>query len=175
MPPIIKPGKQSGKTESDGIFLLLGSNLGNPAANLSHALGEIESKLGTISATSSRYRTAPWGNTDQPYFLNQVIQISTSFDPHELLDGVNAIEVQMGRVRNVKWDARIIDIDILFYGGQIIHNARLDIPHPGIPFRRFTLEPLAEMIPNFVHPELQKTVSALLAECPDHSEVERLN
>lgn len=80
----------------------------------------------------------------------------------------------MGRVRHVKWDARIIDIDILFYDDRVIHNARLNIPHPGIPLRRFTLEPLAELIPDFVHPELQKTIHTLLIECPDHSEVERL-
>jgi 2-amino-4-hydroxy-6-hydroxymethyldihydropteridine diphosphokinase len=174
VPPIIKPGRQSRKTESDGIFLLLGSNLGDTIANLTQALGEIESKLGVVSARSSCYRTAPWGNTDQPYFLNQVIQISTPLEANELLDGINAIEASMGRVRNVKWDARIIDIDILFYGGEVIHNARLQVPHPGIPYRRFTLEPLAELIPDFVHPELHKTVRKLLEECTDHSEVERL-
>ncbi|MFO7257385.1 MAG: 2-amino-4-hydroxy-6-hydroxymethyldihydropteridine diphosphokinase [Bacteroidota bacterium] len=174
MPTIIKPGRQSGKTQSDNIFLLLGSNLGDTAANLTQALGEIASKLGTITNRSSRYRTAPWGITDQPYFLNQVVQISSFLEAHELLDGINAIEASMGRVRHVKWDARIIDIDILFYDDRVIHNARLNIPHPGIPLRRFTLEPLAELIPDFVHPELQKTIHTLLIECPDHSEVERL-
>lgn len=164
MPAIIKPG----------IFLLLGSNLGDTSANLARALGEFALKLGTIDATSSRYRTAPWGNTHQPDFLNQAIQISTSLDAHELLDGINAIESAMGRIRRVKWGARIIDIDILFYGDQVIHNARLDIPHPGIPFRRFALEPLAELSPQFMHPELHKTLSTLLTECPDHSKVERL-
>jgi 2-amino-4-hydroxy-6-hydroxymethyldihydropteridine diphosphokinase len=174
VPPIVKPGRQSGQTRSDAIFLLLGSNLGDAAANLAHALGEIASKLGAIGATSSRYRTAPWGNTDQPYFINQAIQISTSLNAFELLDGINGIERSMGRIRRVKWDARIIDIDILFYADQIIHNARLDIPHPGIPFRRFALEPLVELSPLFMHPELHKSVSTLLAECPDHSVVERL-
>lgn len=174
MPPIVKPGRQSGQPRSSGVFLLLGSNLGDTAANLAHALGQIASELGVIVAASSRYRTAPWGNTHQPSFLNQVVQISTPLPPHELLDGINAIESSMGRVRRVKWDARIIDIDILFYENQIIHNAHLDIPHPGIPFRRFTLEPLAELSPQLMHPELNKTVSVLLEECQDSSGVERL-
>ncbi|HEX7014251.1 MAG TPA: 2-amino-4-hydroxy-6-hydroxymethyldihydropteridine diphosphokinase [Cyclobacteriaceae bacterium] len=159
---------------SNRIFLLLGSNLGDTAANLSLAQEEIASRVGVIDAASSRYRTAPWGKPDQPFFLNQVVQINTELNAQELLDGINAIESSMGRVRRVKWEARIIDIDILFYGDEIIHNGRLDIPHPGIPFRRFTLEPLAELSPQFIHPELKKSVSTLLMECPDHSEVERL-
>jgi len=175
VPPIIKPGRQSGPTRSDEIFLLLGSNLGETAANLDHALVQIAAKLGVVNATSSRYRTAPWGNTHQPDFLNQVIQISTTLSPDELLDGINAVESSMGRVRREKWEARIIDIDILFYADQIIHNARLHIPHPGIPYRRFALEPLAELSPEFIHPELHKTVSTLLKECLDPSRVERLS
>lgn len=160
---------------SNGIYLLLGSNIGDPAANLAAAVGEIASKIGTVEAASSRYRTAPWGNTRQPHFLNQVVQISTNLDADELLDSIHAIEASMGRVRREKWEARVIDIDILFYGRAIIHDERLHIPHPGIPFRRFTLEPLTELNPRLVHPELQKTVRKLLKECNDGSEVERLS
>lgn len=156
------------------IFLLLGSNLGDPADNLDKARLKISAGVGTIVKASSVYRSEPWGLTDQPFFLNQVVIAGTTADPFTILDTIAAIELALGRVRLVKWGARTIDIDILFYGDAIVHNDRLDIPHRGIPFRRFALEPLCEVAPDFIHPELQKSVAALLAECDDRSLVERL-
>lgn len=156
------------------IFLLLGSNIGDPAGNLNTARHEIDARIGTIVTASSVYKSEPWGITDQPVFLNQVVIAQTTADPFTLLETIAAIELALGRVRLVKWGARTIDIDILFYADEIIHNHRLDIPHPGIPFRRFTLEPLCEVAPYFIHPELRKTIDVLLAECIDSSLVERL-
>lgn len=157
-----------------GIFLLLGSNIGDPAGNLETARREIDARIGSIIKSSSVYRTDPWGITNQPAFLNQVLVAGTEADPSIVLETITAIEHAMGRVRLKKWAARIIDIDILFYGDEIIHREDLDIPHKGIPFRRFTLEPLFEIAPDFVHPELKKTIAELLAECEDKSLVERI-
>ncbi|HLT71339.1 MAG TPA: 2-amino-4-hydroxy-6-hydroxymethyldihydropteridine diphosphokinase [Cyclobacteriaceae bacterium] len=158
----------------NGIFLLLGSNIGDTAGNLSTACREIDTRIGNIVKSSSVYKTEPWGITNQPVFLNQVVMAETGMNALMVLERITAIERAMGRVRNKKWGARIIDIDILFYGEKIIHRENLDIPHKGIPFRRFTLEPLFEIAPGFTHPELQKTIAELLAECEDMSLVERL-
>lgn len=157
-----------------GIFLLLGSNIGDPAGNLRTARREINARIGSIVRSSSVYKTEPWGITNQPVFLNQVVTAETAVDPFVLLECISAIELAMGRIRHRKWGARIIDIDILFYDDEIIHNEKLDIPHQGIPFRRFTLEPLFEIAPDFIHPELQKTTAQLLADCNDRSLVERV-
>ena len=158
-----------------GIFLLLGSNLGDPASNLETARQEIAARIGSIVRLSSVYKTDPWGNINQAVFLNQVISAETELDPQTVLESIEAIEHSMGRVRLTKWGARIIDIDILFYGDEIIHREDLDIPHVGIPFRRFTLQPLFEIAPDFQHPELNKSIAELLAECKDNSRVERVS
>ncbi|HEY4656511.1 MAG TPA: 2-amino-4-hydroxy-6-hydroxymethyldihydropteridine diphosphokinase [Cyclobacteriaceae bacterium] len=156
------------------IFLLLGSNIGEPAANLNFAHREIGVRIGRIEKASSVYQTAPWGITNQPDFLNQVVMTDTAKDPYRVLDCITGIERTMGRERTQKWGARIIDIDILLYDQLIVHDAVLDIPHPGIPFRRFTLVPLAEIAPDVVHPELQKSIAALLSECEDPSDVKKI-
>ena len=98
-------------------------------------------------ACSSVYETAPWGITDQPAFLNQVLRLSTTLSPGALLRIILQIEEQMGRVRVRKWGQRLIDIDILFYGNSVIAEEDLVIPHPGIAERRFVLEPLVEIAP----------------------------
>lgn len=153
---------------------MLGSNIGDPAGNLRTACHEIDARIGCIVKASSVYKTEPWGITNQPVFLNQVIIAETEMNPAALLECITAIELAMGRVRHKKWGTRIIDIDILFYGDEIIHQENLDIPHIGIPFRRFTLEPLVEIAPDLMHPELQKTIAGLLTECEDRSLVERV-
>lgn len=158
----------------NGIFLLLGSNLGDPADNLKRAGDEIRSRIGEITTSSSIYKTEPWGITDQPVFLNQVVDVKTTLLPASLLDTISAIERSFGRIRKRKWGERIIDIDILFYKDEIIHSERLDIPHRGIPFRRFTLEPLCEIAADFIHPEMKKSVAELLVACDDISAVEKV-
>lgn len=152
-------------------ILLLGSNLGNLLQNLNDAKQRISESIGLVSKESSIYQTAPWGVTNQPDFLNQVVIVKTSLDPPALLSATMLIEQNMGRRRKDKWEARVIDLDILFYQDEVMNEKSLIIPHPGIPHRRFTLEPLAEIVPNLVHPVLKKTIAELLAECGDLSSV----
>jgi 2-amino-4-hydroxy-6-hydroxymethyldihydropteridine diphosphokinase len=159
---------------NENIFLLLGSNVGNSGKHLAAAVQQLEVNSIDVTKQSSIYRTKAWGKTDQPDFLNQVIQIKTFDSPEKLLEVVLSIEEKMGRVRNEKWGPRIIDIDILFYNQRIVILPQLIIPHPEIPARRFTLEPLAELSPEFLHPTLNKTIQQLLAICPDTSSVERV-
>ena len=151
----------------EGIFLLLGTNLGNRKENLENAFQSIAQHIGPVEVISSLYETEAWGETEQPMFLNQVLKVKTDLSPEELLHHTQTIEQQMGRVRLRKWGERIIDIDILYYHDQIIHTQNLKIPHPGIPHRRFTLVPLCEIVPEAVHPELHKTQQELLNECTD--------
>ena len=157
---------------TDDVFLLLGTNLGNKAANLESARQHISDYAGKISKLSKIYETAAWGKTDQPSFFNQVIKIQTALAPLDLLGEIHKIERSMGRIRFEKWGERIIDIDILFYGNQTFEHTELQIPHPELQNRRFTLEPLVEIAPDFNHPIFDKTIKILLAECPDKLKVE---
>lgn len=149
------------------VYLLLGSNLGHRKKNLSEALHQIGLRAGAIQKVSSIYETQAWGKTDQPTFLNQVVQISCPLTPHELLTKLLAIEDELGRQRNEVWGPRQMDLDILFFGEDAVHEPDLVIPHPGIANRRFTLVPLAEIAPDFIHPLLKKSCRQLLAECTD--------
>lgn len=154
----------------NGVYLLLGSNLGNREENLLGARNSIEN-IGSIITASSIYQTQAWGNTGQPDFLNQVLQITFEESPQKLLMKTLSIENAMGRIRTEKWSPRIIDIDILFFGQTILNEKKLIIPHPGISIRRFTLLPLAEIAPEFIHPLLNKNGTRLLSECTDESSV----
>ncbi|WP_025765039.1 2-amino-4-hydroxy-6-hydroxymethyldihydropteridine diphosphokinase [Dyadobacter tibetensis] len=153
------------------LYLLLGSNLGDRQAVLSQASEEIVRAVGTIQKSSSLYETAPWGVTNQPAFLNQVLEVRTTLSPDAVLHSVLEIEQALGRVRFERWGARVIDIDILFFNDLVCHEARLTIPHPRLHERRFTLVPLAEIAPVLVHPLLGKTIQILLDETSDITEV----
>lgn len=156
------------------VYFLLGGNIGEVSTTLELAKNKISELIGTIKTSSSIYQTAAWGVPDQPDFLNQVIICSTSLSPSETLKRAMIIELSLGRQRHEKWNARTIDIDILFFGDQVIELDNLQIPHPEIPNRRFTLEPLAEIVPRYVHPVLQKTMSELLSETSDDLTVVKL-
>lgn len=153
------------------LIVLLGANLGERAQTLHRAANLLAERIGPITAQSRLYETAAWGITNQPAFLNQVLVVETTLEPDAVLDQTQAIEHELGRVRKVKWGARVIDIDILYYDQQIIQTERLTMPHPYLHQRRFTLVPLAEVAPEFVHPVLGRTTVELLAECDDSSEV----
>jgi 2-amino-4-hydroxy-6-hydroxymethyldihydropteridine diphosphokinase len=152
-------------------YLILGSNLGNKEQYIKEAISQIEKNCGKVLKTSSLYETAPWGKAEQPSFINQVLMLSTLLVPQKLLKELLAIEENLGRVRNEKFAARTIDIDILFYGRLIIKEQNLEIPHPQIPNRKFVLAPLAEIVPNKIHPILNKSVKKLLDACTDKLEV----
>ena len=153
------------------VYLLLGSNVGDRAANLKRACGLIQDELSPHITQSSLYETAAWGKTDQASFLNQAIMIQTDIKPLVLLALLKNIEKQVGRIDTEKWGPRVIDIDILFYGSEIVQEPELQVPHPYLPVRRFALLPMAEIARDLMHPMLKKTIKELLELCPDTSEV----
>jgi 2-amino-4-hydroxy-6-hydroxymethyldihydropteridine diphosphokinase len=157
------------------VFLLLGSNLGDRTQVLAAAREAIARQAGPVVSQSAVYETEPWGITDQPAFLNQVVEISTSFPPEDLLRIILNIEHDLGRVRYERWGARVIDIDILYFDDIVVDSARLTLPHPRIQDRRFVLAPLTEIAPDLLHPVLLKTSSKLLEECTDTSVVSKIS
>jgi 2-amino-4-hydroxy-6-hydroxymethyldihydropteridine diphosphokinase len=155
------------------VYLLLGSNLGDRLFLLKQAAGYIETQAGTIVQYSSIYETKSWGKTDEPDYLNQVLLINTMLQPHELLAKLLEIELLLGRKREEKWGSRTMDIDILFYDDMIINEPGLTVPHPQLHNRRFTLEPLVELAPNFIHPVLQKALKKLKDDLQDELQVKK--
>ncbi len=142
-------------------YLGLGSNIGDRRANLAEALQH----LGQLPAieivkTSSIYETAPVGPRDQPDFFNQVVQAEVTCSPRQLLELLQKIEQDMGRVRRRRWGERIIDIDILLYGDETMDEPDFQIPHPQMLARQFVLVPLAEIAPDLVLPDGRRAADA---------------
>lgn len=154
------------------IYLSLGSNLNDRYANLRRALDELQRYV-RITAVSPVFATQPWGDTDQPPFLNICAAAQTDLAPHELLSRLKTIESDMGREPSRRWGPRLIDIDILFYDKLILKEERLTIPHPRIAERAFVLAPLAVLIPDFRHPETNQSIQEMV-EKVDLSGVERM-
>lgn len=154
-------------------YLLTGANLGDRERNLAEAREQISKNCGKIIKSSSLYETAAWGNTDQPAFLNQALQIETSYNARKLMRRILKVENMMGRVRKEKYGPRIIDIDILLFNDETHEYPLLRLPHPELPNRRFALVPLVELIPGHIHPVLQRTISELLLDCRDNLPVKK--
>ena len=151
------------------IYLGLGSNMGDRRYNLESALGALAREI-SIKVVSSIYDTKPVGNTLQPRFLNLVCAAATSLMPPDLLSFVKQIEKNMGREPGPVNSPRPIDIDILFYGNQVIEMPGLIIPHPRLAERAFVLLPMAEIVPDFVHPVIGKTIRQILLELKVNAE-----
>lgn len=157
---------------SNAAVLLLGTNLGKREDFLASCRLLIIERCGTISKTSSVYETAAWGFDGAP-FLNQVIIIETIYEPAALLERLQAIEQNLGRRRSYMkgYISRTIDIDILYFNQLIVQSDNLEIPHPRLHLRRFTLVPLCEILPTYIHPVWNKTHLELLELVQDQSKV----
>lgn len=157
------------------VFLGLGVNLGDRLKSIDLTLKAIENDLGPIKKRSSLYQTKAWGKTDQPDFLNMVVEVSTTQSAIEVLKTIQKIETDLGRIRIEKWGARVMDIDILFFNNDILNSNLLTIPHPLLDKRRFVLTPFAEIAEKTLHPILNKTIGQLLTACTDELDVLKLN
>jgi 2-amino-4-hydroxy-6-hydroxymethyldihydropteridine diphosphokinase len=155
------------------VYLGLGSNLSDPRRQLQQAISALEGIPKTrVLAVSSLYRSRPMGPQDQPEYINAVAGLETDLEPEALLDALQAIEHDQGRVRGRHWGARTLDLDILLYGDEVISTERLSVPHPGLHQREFVLYPLYELAPDLVIPE-RGPVSSLYRRC-DPKGIERL-
>jgi 2-amino-4-hydroxy-6-hydroxymethyldihydropteridine diphosphokinase len=147
------------------LYLSLGSNVGDRELHLRSAIDSLRASV-DIQRLSGTYETEPVGLTDQRWFLNLVLEARTEALPMQLLTRTQKIERTLGRVSTVLNGPRTIDIDILFYGNAVVRSARLEIPHPRIPERRFVLQPLAELAPELRHPVIGRTVREMLQDAP---------
>lgn len=154
------------------IYLALGTNLGDRAANLKQAIAAMPPQI-TVKAKSSVYETPPWGYEEQPKFLNQVLKAKTYLDPDTLLKHLKRLEVALGRKESFTNGPRLIDMDILFYDDLIVNTPTLTIPHPRLHERAFVLMPLMDISPELVHPVLQKSIHDLTELC-NAEEIEKL-
>ena len=149
-------------------YIGLGSNQGFRLRHLREALKELSGQEGVRFQRASRvYETSPWGVEGQKSYLNAVAKLSTSLKPRAFLKLLQRIEKSHGRKRHRQWEARPLDLDILFFGGRIIRAKELTVPHPRIPERRFVLEPLSEIAPHLRHPTLKKSVQSLAQALQD--------
>ncbi|MFQ5867896.1 MAG: 2-amino-4-hydroxy-6-hydroxymethyldihydropteridine diphosphokinase [bacterium] len=153
------------------IYVGLGCNLGNRLGNIRKAIELMKEEGIEIIDESSIYETEPVGYEAQGWFLNSVVKGRTGLSPRSLWNRLEKIEKSMGREREIKWGPRLIDLDILFYGNKILNGKQLQIPHSELHKRRFVLVPLEEIAPKLVHPVCKKTVSELLKDLKDNSQV----
>lgn len=155
------------------IFVSLGSNIGDREVFLSLAREELK-KIGKIIKQSSIYETEPLGDSKH-YFLNQIVEIETNLDPQSLLQAFKKIEKKIGRRQRGRWMEREIDLDLLFVSDLNFWSKDLKVPHSEIQHRKFVLQPLSEVAPNFVHPTLGLSIRRLLKCCPDRLRVRKVS
>ncbi|GGZ14090.1 2-amino-4-hydroxy-6-hydroxymethyldihydropteridine diphosphokinase [Echinicola pacifica] len=154
------------------VTFLIGGNLGDRFSAISEAKALLLEKF-TLDKQSSIYETAAWGGVAQQGFLNQALCMWTPLNPMDTLAFAQQVETQLGRQRDIKWGDRTMDIDIIFFGKQLIQEPDLVVPHPYMRERKFVLAPLAEIMPDFIHPLYKKSIQDLLEECKDLGKVEK--
>ena len=147
------------------VALALGSNLGSREEFLAQARTRLEARLGPFTGVSRVYETEPVGPPGQGRYLNQVILLRSGAHPDALIETARGIEAELGRTRDVPWGPRTIDVDLLLCDGETWETPVATVPHPGLPGRAFVLAPLAELLPEWVHPRTGATVSEMLAAC----------
>lgn len=146
-------------------YILFGSNQGDKEALLEQACALINKRCGLVSERSSAYTTEPWGFQAEEWFLNELLVVDTELEPDALMDALLGIEKELGRVRHPEqkgYCSRTVDLDILYYGDRIINTEKVTVPHPRLHLRRFALEPLCEVIPDFLHPVFNLNQTQLL-------------
>ena len=150
--------------EDHVVYLALGTNIGNRAANLKEAITALPPQM-EVKARSKVYETPPWGYIEQEKFLNQVLKVKTYLEPEQLLKHLKRLEIALGRITSFQNGPRLIDIDILFYDKLVFESPMLVLPHPRVHERGFVLLPLMDLAPDLVHPVKQKSVRELIAGC----------
>ena len=181
-----------GRWRQNSVVLLLGGNQGDRISLLMRAIAEIARRIGTVSVASTVYETEPWGFEAEQSFLNQAVVVDTDLPAQQVLETALQIEKELGRQRPQNsqmttdnsqftihnsqftiqnYQSRPIDIDLIFYNDMVVDTPSLTLPHPRMHLRRFVLEPLSQIIPDFFHPIFKKTITQLWQECPDNSEV----
>lgn len=146
-------------------FILFGSNQGDKKGLLEQACTLINKRCGMLVERSSNYMTEPWGFETKEWFLNALLVVETELEPDALMDELLSIEAELGRVRHPEkegYSDRTVDLDILYYGDRIVHTDKVTIPHPRLHLRKFALMPLCELVPDFLHPELNISQKQLL-------------
>lgn len=160
----------------EDVYLLLGANLSEREAQIAKARELIAREIGPLTGQSGLYESESWGGVgEQPDYLNQVVRLASALDPLEILGIIQRIEELLGRVRTLRWGARVIDIDILFFGKQLVDLPQLQIPHPRFQERNFAMIPMNELAPDFIHPRLNVQVSTLLEVSADRLGVRAYN
>lgn len=157
--------------------LLLGGNVGNTRSIIGDACLKIEEKVGAVVNASSLYASEPWGFDAEQWFINQVLIVNTGLNAKQVLQHTQEIEREMGRIKisdSKRFHSRPIDIDILFYDNLVINTPDLKVPHPMLHLRRFTLLPLVELMPDFVHPSFDISIKKILDACTDQGKVKNI-
>jgi 2-amino-4-hydroxy-6-hydroxymethyldihydropteridine diphosphokinase len=167
------PGPEDGAVSGIVAFIGIGANMGRPAETCRTAVGKLAEIPGVrLLRSSSLYRTEPVGPSDQDWFINAVAEIRTGLPPGLLLKALKEIERRLGRTEGMKWGPRVIDLDILLYGQEVIREGELVIPHPEMHRRHFVLVPLCELASYAIHPAFGVSMSGLLDRLSDPARVD---